>query len=233
MAFPDDLPESVRQLARVRLTLRSERESRDEEFLGIWGGSGAVPPPAELNHAGPRHWLSVDCRWLEENEFGVRGCLSVYRAGGDFVVLNDPDLAFEDSPANGLALFGREELSWPEEEALSAYLPAAEVRALFASDLGVEYLRWAQQTNPLYNGGAAAVLGGWHMSWPDGPPELPRLRELNERIHAAGGPGVMPCGEAYRCEPYRLLLWTLRDAEPWVEVWGGGEGELHAVARIT
>jgi hypothetical protein len=43
----------------------------------------------------------------------------------------------------------------------------------------------------------------------------------------------MPSGEAYRCEPYRLVLWTIRDAEPWFEVWGDGGGELHAVGRVT
>src|SRR5947208_1851027 len=71
------------------------------------------------------------------------------------------------------------------------------------------------------------------VSWPDGPPRLPRLASLRERIDHAGGPGMMPSGETYRGEPYRLLLWTLRDAEPWFEVWGDGASELHAVGRVT
>src|SRR6266545_726773 len=116
-----DLPESVQQLARPRLTLRTERDSRDERFVGIWGGIGVVPLSTQLGQSGSEHWISVDCWWLEENGFGVRGCLSVYRVNGGFVAVNDPNLAFDDSPANGLAVFGREEVSWPPEGALEAY----------------------------------------------------------------------------------------------------------------
>jgi hypothetical protein len=229
----DDLPESVRQLARPRLTLRTERDSRDERFVGIWGGIGAVLLPAQLARARSAHWISVDCRWLEENGFGVRGCLSVYRVNGGFVAVNDPDLAFNESPANGLAVFGLEEVSWPPEGALEAYSIGVGPGGFPDLEALSAYLRSEQADCPLFRDGVTAVLGGWHMSWPDGPPRLPRLAELNARIDRAHGPGCLPLGETYRCEPYRLLLWTLRDSEPWVEVWGDYSGELHAVGRIT
>jgi hypothetical protein len=233
MNIPDELPESVRRLARPRLTLRTERDSRAERFVGIWGGIGAVSLPAQLGRLRFQHWISVDCWWLEENGFGIRGCLSVYRVNGSFVVVNDPDLSFDDSPANGLAVFGREEVSWPSEGALEAF--SVGVRESGFSDLEAlqVYLRNEQADCPLFRDGVTAVLGGWHFSWPDGPPNLPRLAELNERIDRAHGPGCLPIGETYLCDPYRLLLWTLRDAEPWVEVWGDGASELHAVGRIT
>lgn len=231
MNIPEDLPECVRRLARPRLALRTEQLSPADSVVGVWGGSGLVPHPAGSGTRPLTHRVSVDCRWLEANGFGVRGCLSVYAAALEVAAANDPHLTFVD-PQAGVPLFGREEVSWPEEEALAAYLTADELRAFSAAGLG-EYLTFAQQTNPACDGGVAGVLGGWHMSWPDGPPQLPRLAGLNERIDRAGGPGLMPPGAAYRCDPYRLVLWTLRDAEPWFEVWGDGAGELHAVGRVT
>jgi hypothetical protein len=176
---------------------------------------------------------------LERNGFGLRGCLSVYRVAAlGFLAVNDPEGRFPQAIRSGVALFGQEELSFPAEEVLTAYLSPEEQTAIGLWDLRNNpaldaYLTTAQTEVPLFREDLAAVLGGWHTSWPDGPPNLPRLRELNERIRRAGGPGVMPAGTTFRCEPYRLLLWTLRDAEPWVEVWGDDAGELHGVARIT
>ncbi|MBN9118046.1 MAG: hypothetical protein J0I06_02575 [Planctomycetes bacterium] len=177
--------------------------------------------------------MSADCQWLEDNGFGVRGSLSVYTAGLNVVVVNDPKQPFACSQLGGTPLFGAEEESWPEIDVLEAYLGEDEVTALMTAGWADEYFRFARQGNPLYRDDVAAVLGGWHVSWPDGPPQLPRLAGLTARICRAGGPGAMSTGETFRCEPYRLLLWTLRDSEPWFEVWGDGIGELHAVARIT
>jgi hypothetical protein len=181
-----------------------------------------------------RHRVSVDCQWLEANGFGVSGCLSVYTGGLDVVVVNDPELAFQTAPHGyGVALFGREEVSWPEIEVLEAYLSKDEVASVMSAGWADAYFAHAQQCCPLYRDDVAAVLGGWHVGWPDGPPRLPRLAAQQQRIDRAGGPGAVRAADACRCEPYRLLVWTLRDAEPWYEVWGDGEGELHAVGRIT
>ena len=75
-----------------------------------------------------------------------------------------------------------------------------------------DYLRYWQKNCPLYGGQAFAVLGGWHFPWPDDDWE-----EL--------GNGT-------------LLVWTIEDAEPWVEVWGGPrtDGEerpFQVVQRVT
>ena len=69
-----------------------------------------------------------------------------------------------------------------------------------------DYERLYQSECPLYSGGAFAVLGGWHFPWPDGDWE-----ELLSRP---------------------LLVWTLADSEPWVEVWDGADG-MQVIQRIT
>ncbi len=231
----DDLPDGVRGLVRPRLVLRTERDSRDDEVCGIWGGGGVVPLPSGTGRSARplRHLVSVDCQWLADNGFGARGCLSVYAAGLDVAVVNDPDRVFAGGQTGGAPLYGQEEESWPEIEVLEAYLSEDEINAMMSAAWADEYFRLARQACPLYRDDLAAVLGGWHVSWPDGPPNLPRLAQLSERIERAGGPGAMPHGETFRREPYQLLLWTLRDAEPWYEVWGAGADELHAVGRVT
>jgi hypothetical protein len=68
------------------------------------------------------------------------------------------------------------------------------------------YVRLWQASCPLYTGKAVAVLGGWHFPWPDGDWE-----ELREQ---------------------HLLVWTLEDSEPWVEVWAEPIG-FRVMQRIT
>jgi hypothetical protein len=51
------------------------------------------------------------------------------------------------------------------------------------------------------------MLGGWHEPWPE--------------------------NDAYDDEPGRLVLWTFKNSEPWLEVWQRPSGQLEVVARIT
>ncbi len=69
-----------------------------------------------------------------------------------------------------------------------------------------KYTRLWQDNCPLYTGEAAAVLGGWHFPWPDGDWE-----ELRER---------------------QLLILTIDESEPWVEVWAEPIG-FRVMQRIT
>ena len=69
-----------------------------------------------------------------------------------------------------------------------------------------EYLHLWQLNCPIYLEEIVAVLGGWHFPWPDGDWE--QLRDQ------------------------RLLVWTIDEAEPWVEVWGE-LGSLRVIQRIT
>ncbi len=69
-----------------------------------------------------------------------------------------------------------------------------------------KYLPVWQSNCPLYTNEAAAVLGGWHFPWPDGDWE-----ELQNKP---------------------LLVWTIDDSEPWVEVWKEPNG-FRVIQRIT
>lgn len=77
--------------------------------------------------------------------------------------------------------------------------------ALSAED-DATYIHLWQSNCPLYASEATAVLGGWHFPWPDGDWE-----ELRE---------------------HRLLVWTIEDSEPWVEVWAEPFG-FRVLQRIT
>lgn len=234
----DALPIAVRRLIKPRLAL-STYESAGS-LAGAWGGRGVVPLPDDVRDQWPNavHRISVDCDWLERNGFGVRGCLSVYELSAcEFVAVNDPDATFV--PVDGEPLYGIEEISPPEEDALNASLTAEE-RTHLGYDtetgyarLGTQYAAEAQAGCPIFRSDLVAVLGGWHISWPEGPPRLPLLAHINERCDRAGGPGCLDPAETYPIDPYRLVLWTLRDAEPWVEVLVGPDGDLHTLSHVT
>ena len=69
-----------------------------------------------------------------------------------------------------------------------------------------EYRCLWESNCPIFSNEIVAVLGGWHFPWPDGDWEP--LRDQ------------------------RLLVWTLVEAEPWVEVWGE-LGSMRVIERIT
>ncbi len=60
-----------------------------------------------------------------------------------------------------------------------------------------EYEKIWQNNCPLYQQDIDVVTGGWHFPWPDG--------DWGDFIHS------------------ELVLWTLRDAEPWIEVFKKGD----------
>ena len=68
------------------------------------------------------------------------------------------------------------------------------------------YERVWQANCPLYQSGISLVSGGWHMAWPDG--DWPDFVD------------------------HELFAWTLRDAEPWIEVFC--KNEVYVVKhRVT
>jgi hypothetical protein len=85
----------------------------------------------------------------------------------------------------------------------SVSLPPPDARPDGATDV---YIRLWQSNCPLYTGEASAVLGGWHFPWPDGDWQELRLQSL--------------------------LVWTLDESEPWVEVWRVPDG-FRVMQRIT
>ncbi len=101
----------------------------------------------------------------------------------------------------------------------SAVLVASPANRLFAHEgqslpppdaMAVEdydrYLPIWQSNCPLYTNEAVAVLGGWHFPWPDGD------------------------WEELQTKP--LLLWTIDESEPWIEVWKEPTG-FNVIQRIT
>lgn len=70
-----------------------------------------------------------------------------------------------------------------------------------------EYEKLWEAESPYFLSEVYAVLGGWHMPWPEGD-----FKELLQD---------------------QLLIWTLQDPEPWVELWRKSSGEFRVVQRIS
>jgi len=76
----------------------------------------------------------------------------------------------------------------------------------FPSNIPSQYVHLWQENCPLYTSDAVAVIGGWHFPWPD--------------------------GDWYENEKNELVLWVLKGAEPWVEVFQNN-GQFTVKQRIT
>ncbi len=204
-----------RHLARPCVYLRLS----GEHFAAIWGGEGIV-----WCGDGPyRHWLSIACRFIPAGNDGVTGCLSIYTHEDDCVsgmVTVDDSLTLPD-PTDGLKLYAHPESSLPPLEAVfklgssdvadwlraNNWQPDWGFNDNFPDRTPVDsYERAYQNQLPLFNDSAHAVLGGWHMPWPDG--------DWDELVDK------------------RLIAWTFAESEPWVEVWDD-EGRFRVIQRIT
>ena len=194
---------------------------------GVWGGSGIVHPPAE----NWTHWVTVDCSWLQENGYDIRGCLSIYRVmpegdDGDavqpeWVALLNPDTVIPDDVADGVLLIDKEAPSFPPLEAVCLYGSTAVGdwlhslgvsrqdcgdAAVYRSGMGDAYILEYMKHSPIYVAEEDAppvdvVMGGWWHS--------------------------VYLQSDYEHNGDSFLLATLRDAEPWVEVWMDAGGGLH------
>src|SRR5262249_20256183 len=136
-------------------------------------------------------------------------------------IVRPEGLAFSDIRCTGVPLYGSEARSFPPFEALCLYggdvistwlgklgLERCEYHAARAQpeadDYSDEYLR----RSPIYSASAEAVLGGWHQIWAE--------------------------DDFYMPLEMRLALLTLRDAEPWLEVWlATGLGNWSVRSHIT
>ena len=76
----------------------------------------------------------------------------------------------------------------------------------FPDSIPGEYENIWMDNCPLYTSDITAVVGGWQMPWPDG--------DFEEFID------------------HELVLWTFKDAEPWIEVFYKG-GKYTVKQRIT
>jgi hypothetical protein len=204
-----------RRLARPCVYLRIS----GQHVAAIWGGEGIVP----CGDGPYRHWLSIACRYIPAGTDGRAGCLSIYTNETDCVsgiVAVDDSLTLPDS-TDGLKLYAHPESSLPPLEAVFKLGSSEVAEWLAANDwqpdwgyndnfrdwIPVEtYERAYQNQLPLFNESAHAVLGGWHMAWPEG--------DWDELVDK------------------RLIAWTFAESEPWVEVWEN-ESRFRVIQRIT
>jgi hypothetical protein len=186
------------------------------EVQGIWGGQGVLEVPHKSDWV---HRVSVACSALQLLGFELEGCLSVYESAGGCIAEIDSTAGLPHSSTSGLVLLGSPMMSFPPLDAVCLYgnseieewlksegLSRNDAADLDGTRLGDAYQREYQARSPLYVENADVVLGGWHMIWPE--------------------------DDAYDENKGSLLLWTFRDAEPWIEVWLNG-GQLDVKERIT
>ena len=223
----DELIAEGEALSRPCFLLSVEGEG---EVAGYWRGERAdepnrVPPEAKALRS-IEHVVTVDARLLERVGLFVRsptvGFAEVELANGDTVYrVLEPDLALSDLTCDGLPLHAVESRSFPPFEAVCLYagggvgawlkglgLQRHDYEAAAQEPEAVAYFDAYAERAPLYRGDADVVVGGWHQAWPDDDFFLPL--------------------------EMRLALLTLRDAEPWYELWQAtGRRNWSVRQRIT
>lgn len=207
------------RIARPSLLLSEAASFGD--IAGWWGGSKPVGYPGRPDDT---HRISIDCGWLAGHGVPLAGFVSVYNVAPRWGwrvpvhVEHVPTGKLPEIP-RAIPLYSREALSLPPLEALCLYggqpvetwlsaagLERTDYDRAATLDAGREYQAHYQERSPLYSTDIAAVVGGWHAIWSDDDFYIPR--------------------------EMRLVLWTLRDAEPWIEVFHRG-ANLSARVRIT
>lgn len=199
----------------ARPCLYFSEAAQGEAVVGVWGGQLA----SRLAGKRRAHWVSVSCDWLREQGFPIEGWLSIYTssaAESEWQAITTQEGHPPADAAGGVALAARAGVALPHLDAIEAYLGTTINALVQDGRIGREDVAtydkhwWANTFNMAW-----LTLGGWRIPWPeDEPDDDPLSREFYE-------------GER------SLLLRTFRDAEPWVEVWGGTNGYLEAIPRIT
>jgi hypothetical protein len=114
-------------------------------------------------------------------------------------------------PTSGLPLYAKQYKSLPPIEAIFRFGSSVieqyltengwsrddEMNDNFPDKAAHDYVKVWMENCPLYSDGVTAVSGGWHFPWPE-----------NDFFDLA-------CSE--------LIVWTLTDSEPWIEVFATGE----------
>ena len=180
---------------------------------GFWGGErGDLPdslPPEVTAFRGRRHIVSVSESLLAE--IGVRhGPVSLFEwesVQGEQALRVEADqrLHFQDLRFNGEPLFATPEPSFPPFAAACLYGSARVAEWLggqgltrydywrVTDDLQAQYMAEWERRSAFCRSVGDLIVGGWHFLWPEDdffvPPEL------------------------------QLVALTLRDAEPWFEIW--------------
>lgn len=178
--------------------------------IAFWGGRGRAGYSGRKTD---RHRITIDCQWLSQHGVRVHGSLGVYDVDDQYKWVKPIYIDYQrDLPLSALTmqdgtpLYGHEATSFPPIMAVCLY-GGAKVQEWIGSlgyertdydlientDQGEGYQREWIKRCPLYSNACTAVLGGWHAMWPE--------------------------DHFYMPSEMRLVLWTFRDAEPWIEVW--------------
>jgi hypothetical protein len=203
--------------------------------VGVWRGEGQQPRPKGHEMETKKgvtstHWITVDCAWLKKHQI-VRfdGLLSVYERSFEYGKRRNFRALFQDttvklSSIKGELLYGVSGTSFPPFPALCMHGGPAIKKWLKSQGLRrIDYpnvtlnrtpevlaynREWLKRTPwfPEGEDGTAAVLGGWHIIWPE--------------------------DDWYMPPDIQLAIWTLRGSEPWIEVWRGYTN-LRVFERIT
>jgi len=212
---PEQLIEEGRRLQRPCVFLRPEGSGPAAAFWYEYDAD-------EVDSTGYHCWLTVDARHIPDLPSSVTGYISVFtdegEGGRDRVEIRSswPERA-------GTPLYAHPASVLPPIDAVFAH--GSEVVGEWLHAYGWErtepyddgfgdaatvrkYERVFMQEFPLYfESDIYAVLGGWHVSWPDGD-----WHELLDE---------------------QLMVFTFRDSEPWVEAWLTRAGDFRVIQRIT
>jgi hypothetical protein len=168
-----------------------------------------------------RYWLTVDVRYIPDSPWLEAGLLSVFTRGDTGAAVFLEGRALPASPQGGCKLFASARRSLPPVDALFLFGspavqewlsalgwdPEAGYNSNFPEPEPVEAYESVYRAElPLFTGTAYAVLGGWHLPWPEG--------DWLDLVDS------------------HLLVWTFHEAEPWVEVWSHGD-RVWVLERIT
>lgn len=202
-----DLIREGEHLAKPSLVLTEQ--PANNPIVAYWGGTGRTDLPARArSFSNNEHRITLDCGWLAKHGVRLTGSLSVYVSPTNErgSVYYDAATPFSSASVDGLPLYGVEQPSFPPIQAVCLYGSAAveqwihtlgltryDYDTIESTELGQQYQQEWINRSPFYNGTYAAVIGGWHMQWPEDDFYMPR--------------------------EMRLVAWTFRDAEPWIEVW--------------
>ncbi|MDO5642554.1 MAG: hypothetical protein Q4G26_09255 [Paracoccus sp. (in: a-proteobacteria)] len=214
-------------LSRPCFLLRADATG---DIAGFWGGERADqpsrPPPEATALSAIRHIMTVDARLLGQlglpapapsigfSEVRLKTGAITFR-----VHHSGPEIAALE--CDGLPLYATPATSFPPFAALCLYggariadwlaglgLRRHEYHAAAHVPLAMDYEDAFTARAPISGSGADAVLGGWHQIWPEDDFFLPL--------------------------EMRLAALTLREAEPWYELWrASGPGNWSVRARMT
>jgi hypothetical protein len=207
----DELLAEGEALTRPSWVLRTE--PAETGIVGFWAGErGDMPdalPPEVTAFQGRRHILTLSESLL--TEIGVRqGPVSLFewdsvKYGLTYRVESDSRLRFEDLSFSGEPLYATAEPSFPPFTAVCLYGSERVARWLeenglarhdywrVTGSLETQYMDEWRRRSAFCRMAGDVIVSGWHFLWPEDdfyiPPEL------------------------------KLVVLTLRDAEPWFEIW--------------